>query len=358
MSRKFLRHVVFEILHQCGILWLWRWWHRFNVTILMIHGVMDAEVGASWVPLRPQLRRRRLDECLRILSRRYRFVSLDEAVAMIKGRVRVRPYSLVLTFDDGYRNQLNHAMPILRRWGAPAAIFPVTGHVESRNPLWFDRLDYALQQRPVDGRQVRLGAHVVELRSRGRANLTASYKDLRDMAKGVDRCDREMLRELNGIAESLEVESGCRLADIFETDAWTSLLSWEDLKRGVADDVTFGSHTVDHVRLALVDSATMEDQLRRSKRALEAHTGRPCRYLCYPSGSVTAEVAIVATRCGYEAALTTNAGLNRVGDDPMLLKRFNLPETGGVAETLAEVSGLADSVRGVLVRLFCRRAEE
>jgi peptidoglycan/xylan/chitin deacetylase (PgdA/CDA1 family) len=324
----------------------------------MIHGVMDAEIGESWIPLRPQLPRQRLDECLRILSRRYRFVSLEEAVAMIKGRVPVRPYSLVLTFDDGYRNQLRHALPILRRWGAPAAIFPATGHLESRTPFWFDRLDYALQQLPVDGRQVRVGPHVIKLRSGDRATLRASYKDLRDIAKAIDRCDSEMIQELNGIAESLEAESGRRLEDIFEDDAWTSLLSWEDLRREVADDVTFGSHTVDHVRLALVDSAMMENQLRRSKEALEAQTGRPCRYLCYPNGSVTVEVAIGASRCGYEAAVTTNVGLNRVGDDPMLLKRFNLPETGGVAETLAEVSGLADSVRGVLVRLFGRRAEE
>ena len=352
-----MRRLILTLLHVAGVTRLWRWWHRKHVTILMMHGVLE-EVGArSWAPLRPSLPRRQLDRCLRILASRYRFVSLDEAVAMLRGQIPVRPHSLVLTFDDGYRNQIRHALPVLRRWGAPGAFFLCTGHVQERRPFWFDRLDYALQHAAVDGRKVRVGPETIQLAAADRSALRQSYKALRDAAKAVPRSDREMLVEMETLAAELEVESGRRLADVFEDDDASSLLSWADLGRAAADDVTFGSHTVDHIRLSCVGLATAEDQLRRSKADLETHTGRPCHYVCYPNGSVSAEVAALAARCDYTAALTTRPGINRVGDDPMLLKRINFPESGGTAEILAEVSGLAEVLSDLIARVRGRRRE-
>src|SRR4051812_40637037 len=102
-------------MYWTGLLWLWRFLHRRHITILMVHGVMDTEQPTSWVPLRPQLSRRTLDDALCRLSRYYRFVSLDDAVAMLVGKLPLQPYSIVLTFDDGYRNNFTHALPILRR---------------------------------------------------------------------------------------------------------------------------------------------------------------------------------------------------------------------------------------------------
>jgi hypothetical protein len=72
---------------------------------------------------------------------------------------------------------------------------------------------------------------------------------------------------------------------------------------------------------------------------------------------VTATVAPLVAGCGYEAAVTTRPGLNRVGDDLMLLRRMPLPETGAAAEILAEVSGLAQAL-SVLAARFKRRHRE
>jgi peptidoglycan/xylan/chitin deacetylase (PgdA/CDA1 family) len=352
-----MRRLVLTLLHVAGITRLWRWWHRNHITILMVHGVLE-DVGAlAWAPLRPSLPRRQLERCLRVLASRYRFVSLDEAVAMLRGQIPMRPHSLVLTFDDGYRNQIRHALPVLRRWGAPGAFFLTTGHVQARRPFWFDRLDYALQQVPVDGRKVRVGPETFQIAAADRSALRQSYKTLRDTAKAVSRSDGEMLAEMEALADELEAESGRRLADVFEDDDASSLLSWGDIARATADDVTFGSHTVDHIRLACVELATAEDQLRRSKADLETHTGRPCHYVCYPNGSVSAAVAALAARCDYTAALTSQPGFNRVGDDPMMLKRINFPESGGTAEILAEVSGLAGALSDLLARVRGRRTE-
>jgi peptidoglycan/xylan/chitin deacetylase (PgdA/CDA1 family) len=345
-----VRSLFLRLLNRSGGLRLWRWLRRHRIVILTAHGVMDAEDDPPWVPLRPQLSRRRLDDCLRILSRYYRFVSLEEAVAMLAGRAPVRPYSLVLTFDDGYRNHLTHALPILRRHGVPATFFLATGHIDHRRPFWFDRLDYALQHLPAGAHELPVGPRTIGIDARDRAALRASYKRLRDEGKALVRHDTEMLREMETLAEVLEARSGRRLADLLETDDWTAIATWDEIRAAAGDDVSFGSHTVDHVRLSFVDAETMEDQLRRSKRTIEAETGRPCRYFCYPNGSFDGRAAETTRACGYDAAVTTEEGTNRPGTDLMTLRRVDLAPDGDLTRLLLDVSGLSDALGGIAAR--------
>jgi Polysaccharide deacetylase len=347
-----MRKFILGLLWWSGFMWWWRFVHRHHVIILTVHGVMDAGVKTTWVPLRPRLSRGRLDACIGTLSRYYRWVSLPDAVEMLAGRQRMRPYSLVLTFDDGYRNHLAHALPILRRHGVPATFFIATGHIDERKPFWFDRLDYALQQVRLDRLDVQVGAATICLGGGDRATLEASYQRLRDASKALPRDDREMLREMEALAARLEEESGRRLADIFEQDDWSAVLTWEDIEDAAAGDVCIGSHTVDHIRLGVVDAATMAEQLTRSRQAIEAHRGEPCRHFCYPSGSFTRQAADAARACGYESAVTSEEGTNRAGDDVLTLRRIDLPANGSRTELLATVSGLLGALSGWKRRLL------
>jgi len=247
---------------------------------------------------------------------------------------------MALTFDDGYRNQITHALPILRKHRVPSTVFVSTGHVDTHRPFWFDRLDYALQHARVDGRRIGVGQQQMRFRATTRDDLCASYTELRRRAKAVRRDDREMVDELEGLASQLEEESGCRLADRLETDDWCAILTADDIRRSSSHAVTFGSHTVDHLRVHQLDIRTIEEQLRRSKQTLESWTGQPCRYFCYPDGRSSASSADRVKACGYEAAVTTDSGVNRVGDDLMTLRRIDLPVAGSEDEVIAAVSGL------------------
>lgn len=320
----------------------------------MIHGVMEKKEGSQWVPLRNRLTPQRLDRILRVLSRYYRFISFDDAVAMIIGKKKILPYSLVFTFDDGYRNNITHALPILKRYGAPATYFVSSGHIEKRRPYWFDRLDFALQHACTGRREVRIGGKTISLDPTSMVSLRDSYARLRAAAKEVLRDDMEMIEELEELASSLEKESGRRLADIFEDDEWSALLTWEEIRRFAGSpDVLFQIHTSDHVRLGLVTEQTVREQILGSKEMLEAHTDVPCRYLCYPSGSFSVRAAEIAKECGIEAAVTTMPGANRPGDDPMALRRVNVSPEGSDAELLAEVCGVARRIWELRDR-FCK----
>src|SRR5512135_543483 len=79
-----------------GLLWLWRYLHRHDVIVLMIHGTMDGDTPSTWKPLRDRLSPKHLDKVLRVLAQRYRFVSLDEAAAIVTGNAPSRR-ALVVT---------------------------------------------------------------------------------------------------------------------------------------------------------------------------------------------------------------------------------------------------------------------
>lgn len=331
------RQLLLRLMRWTGLIRLCQFIHRKSIVILMIHGVMDERGRPSWVPLRPQLSPEKLDEYLRTLSRRYHFVSLVDAAEMLQGKRPVEPYSVVLTFDDGYRNNVTHALPVLRKYNAPATFFVPTGFLENPRPFWCDRLDYALQYTQVDGRQVRIGSCMMRLDSSSREALCTSYMRLRRTAKEQKMSDLDFLRDIDELATQLESESGKSLGEIHQNDDWSATVTWEQVQETIGNGVTIGSHTVDHTRLGLVDQAHARDQLTRSKHAIEARTGQPCVMLCYPNGSYDADTVALARACGYLCAVTTDEGLNRKGDDVMKLKRFNVSTDAPCGDLVAQI---------------------
>lgn len=332
--RHRLKHLILTVMWWMGIIRLFQFIHRRQIVILMIHGVMDEQDSPSWKPLRPQLSRSKLDGYLKVLSKHYRFISLADAVEMLQGRKPMQPYSMVLTFDDGYRNNLTHALPILRRYNAPATFFVPTGFVDDLRPFWFDRLDYAIQQTLVDGREVKVGPFTMCLDGSGRHALRESYRRLRRTAKELQMSDHDFLKEIGQLATQLEEESGRALADIQAEDDWSAIMTWEQIEKNRNGDTTFGSHTVDHIRLGRVEASFAREQLETSKRDIEKHTGESCLSLCYPDGSFTEETTELARKCGYLYGVSTESGLNRIGMDVMKLRRIGMPVDVTCAELL------------------------
>ena len=342
--RKVIRRVFCHLMRWSGGIRLWRFLFRNRVMILMIHGVMDEESGAEWTPLVQRLPRQKLDERIGALSRHYEFISLQEAANMIAGRIPIRRNCLVLTFDDGYRNNLTHALPVLRRYDAPATFFVATSHVDGGEPFWFDRIDYALQHSNGDPIEARVFGRTVSFSTTDRSSLRSSYKRLRDWAKGIPYSDKEFLKEMEGLATRLETAAGSSLADVFECDDWSEILTWSEIRTLGEFKVTIGSHTVDHIRLGKVDIGDIREQLSESKRTIERQTNRPCDQLSYPNGDYNDETMELARAIGYTCAVTTEDGANAVGDDVMALRRIAIPDDCGVTELLFRVCGLSDAI--------------
>jgi peptidoglycan/xylan/chitin deacetylase (PgdA/CDA1 family) len=339
--RDYLRQLFIFVMRCLGIIRLFQLFRRKQIVILMLHGVMDDRDGPSWRPLRPFLPRYKLGEYLRILSKRYHFVPLMDAVEMLKGSKPIEPYSMVLTFDEGYGNNVTHALPILRRYNAPATFFVPTGFLDNPRPFWFDRLDYAVQHAHVNGRELKVGSFTTCLDCSSKEALRKSFIRFIRAAQEQNMSDFKFLQEIHRLTLQLEAESGRSLSDIYAVDRWTAMMTWGQIENLGSDGVTIGSHTVDHVRLGHVDAQTARNQLARSKRDIEQHIDILCQSLAYPNGSFNEETVAIARECGYISGLTTKEGLNKPGDDLMRLRRIGLGINWSTTELSAVVSGLA-----------------
>jgi peptidoglycan/xylan/chitin deacetylase (PgdA/CDA1 family) len=322
-----------------GLLWLWRYIHRSHVIVLMIHGTMDGDSASTWTPLRDRVSPKHLEKVLRVLAPRYRFVSLDEAADIVAGK-KPSKRAMVVTFDDGYRNNLTHALPVLRRYGVPATVFLPTGNIDGQKPFWYDRIDYALQSAKIQQLEYRLDSTTLLLRGTDREQLKHSFEELRTKAKGMGCTEEEMVRRLEHLAEELERRSQSRLSEMMADDPWAGFLTWSEARAAQSGGVQFGSHTVDHVALATADRQSICEQLTRSKEALERELGTPCRHIAYPYGSFSPVVAELTRKCGYSAGVTTEVGTNPPGTDPIALRRIHVPVHGSDTEILAILSGL------------------
>lgn len=304
---------------------LWHVMHRSHVIVLMIHGVVDSSHQTIWRPLRQQLSVDKLDRGLATLAKHYQFITMDQAVSMLAGKVPLQPYSVVLTFDDGYRNNVTHAIPILRKYNAPATFFLSTGHVERREPFWYDRLDYAIQHLCKE-QSVSFAGHNFYFRPHKEDMSRTTFTAMRNIIKASTLPYNVTMKEVNILANILEDNAECRLYDIFEQDHFTSVMSWEEA-RWVADQgVTIGSHTVDHAILDRIDEVLIRDQLMTSKKNVEQHIGRPCAYFCYPNGNWNRKIVSLVKETGFIAATTTDRGTNKVGDELLTLHRISFPE--------------------------------
>jgi hypothetical protein len=194
-----------------GLVRLFQFFRCNQIVILTVHGVMDELDNPSWKPLKPRLSRNELEKYLKILSKHYRFVSLLDAVEILQSRKPMQPCSLVLTFDDGYRNNFTCALPILRCYGAPATFFVPTGFLDNPRPFCSDRLDYAMQHSSVDGREVRVGEFSIRLDGSSRMALRESFRCLRRSVKALPLSDLEYQRIMNGIAAELESVVGSEI---------------------------------------------------------------------------------------------------------------------------------------------------
>jgi len=344
LKRETRRHLL-RLFRYTGIMDIWRSVHKKDIGILMLHGTADPRRSSSWTPLRHQYSPEDIDWCFGILRNYYRFISFEEAVAILSGSKPPVDYGLAVTCDDGYRSNVNDALRVFREHGVPITVFVAASPVENRTPFWFDRLDYALQMGCPNDHVFQVGSRPFRFSTQeGRDSLANSYGSFRRLVKKEYKDEKAFLSKIEEVIMHFEGTSGKSLVDIHEGDPWSGLLSWEDMRKAQGKDVSFGSHTMDHYRIDQLEEAALRYQLMESKKRIEEKTGKKCDYLAYPSGAFSAEAMIVARECGYHAAATTVEGINRIGCDLMSLKRVTFPLTSDPAELLAHVSGFSMAI--------------
>ncbi len=223
---------------------------------------------------------------------------------------------VIVTFDDGYRDNLTSALPIAESKGVTITVFATSRILASRTGFWWDRLGALLRSRPPHVTEIDLpsGGRPVRL-SLGSSGLRTDLDTVRRHLLPLRVTEIE--RALDAVAEQWQVDSTS------PADAGT-LTPGEFLRLAASDTVTIGAHTVDHVRLRDRPAREQQDTIAGSKRDLERSIGRAVSHFAYPFGGrddFDDRSVDVVRAAAFDTACTTIPGTARASADPYRLPR-------------------------------------
>lgn len=272
---------------------------RGRGAIFMLHHVRPWR-GGAYAPNRGlEVTPAFLDLALRrIKAAGFALVTMDEACRRLETGDD-QPFA-VITLDDGYRDNRDHAVAVLRAHDCPYLIYCATDFLDGRGLLWWAVVEEAIRR--LTHVTVGTGRDAVDLPSRTPGEKTRAYRTLyRGLRAGPEAA---LLAETQRLADLAAVDTDelCRAL----------CLSWAELSTLAADPLlTIGVHTCSHPQLAKLDAGQARAEIADSRARLEARLGRPVRHLAYPVGDHAAagprEFAIAAD-LGFASAVTTRPG--------------------------------------------------
>jgi peptidoglycan/xylan/chitin deacetylase (PgdA/CDA1 family) len=228
-------------------------------------------------------------------------VTIDEMYQRLMQRDFSRRFAC-FTFDDGYRDNRDFALPVMREFDAPFTVYVASDFAQGSGRLWWVALEMVVAkaqmiEAEIGGVAVRLDASTLDAKQ-------AAFERLHDWMRALPG-ENDIRREISAL---------CARHDVDETAICRDLcMSWDELKP-FADNplITIGAHTITHCNLAKQTEATATDEMATSRARIETALQRPVLHLAYPYGDKiaagTREFAL-AQAAGFKTAVTTRPGM-------------------------------------------------
>lgn len=226
-------------------------------------------------------------------------LSLDELPERLAGGPGRRPFAC-FTLDDGYRDNVEYALPVFKRYGAPFTVYVPTDYMDGKGDLWWLMLERVIEVSNsvsvvIEGAERQFDTQTVAAKEFAYAEI---YWWLRRIPEAEARETVATLAARCG----LDGDALCR----------EMMMNWDEVRTLAADPlVTIGAHTRRHLALAKLDAASAREEIAASVTRIEKELGRPCRHFSYPYGcaaSAGAREFEIARDLGLLTAVTTRKG--------------------------------------------------
>lgn len=247
------------------------------------------------------------------LEKHYHVIDMSSAVEAIVSGVPLPRRAVLITFDDGYPDFLEHAWPVLRKLHLPVTLFVPTAFPDQQVPtFWWDRL-YA-------------------------ATVTSKEPEITDSKLGRlplhTRQDREhSARIMQNHVKSLQhIEAMMWVDDVCQRIASQKIvtpatLGWEEIKMLSDEGVTIGSHSRTHPLMTRIGDEQVREEITGSQQDLENKLGKKLPIICYPAGAYNETTCSIAREEGIVLGFSTRLGHNNIGSsDPLCLRRINMTQ--------------------------------
>jgi peptidoglycan/xylan/chitin deacetylase (PgdA/CDA1 family) len=244
--------------------------------------------------------------------------SMDDLLAHVTGVEQCPARSFVITFDDGFWNNVSVAAPVLSDFGVPATFYVTSDFIDLGAMSWVDRIEAAVASTSLS----EIGCpHPIE----GTHRIASTEDRIRFMSmvrlevKGNPRTDADKFADL--LVDLLLSGRSANTIEVLDRK-----LSWEDVRRLEADPLfTVGGHGRTHRILGYLDPLEMRSELEHCIGQLRTCGGAKAEHFSYPEGfvgSFSTEMIEILGELSVTTGVTTEPGSNNRGQDAMTLKRY------------------------------------
>ncbi|MGQ0552198.1 MAG: polysaccharide deacetylase family protein [Planctomycetota bacterium] len=348
LLKRWLRRLVARTLHFSGLRRCFRS-SRSGVPVLMFHNVGHPP-ETDYLPGHMKIGEAKLARLLQLLKRSgYSTATVGSMVAAFESGQTPRD-RVVLTFDDGYRDNHDRLLPLLAAQGATATIYVQTGPMKGRLN-WLHHYFWVLHAKGPHALGEQLAAQVershlqTELRALPADPVAAEYQLKRLLKYEISAADRDRL--LDEAFRGIGGDEAALARQVY--------LGPEECRALDRAGVEIGAHTVDHLVLSSLDKDQQRREIEGSIQDLQSWLGKPVESFAYPYGrswDYNADTLAILRDLGVRSAITAMPGFNDPQTERLELRRFAVTEASDLAEVLCEVDGVFDWLdrRGVRLR--------
>jgi peptidoglycan/xylan/chitin deacetylase (PgdA/CDA1 family) len=292
--------------------------------ILAYHSVRDEpERDSNWIAPGITHTTKVFTRHMELVARKFHPVTLEDILLFVKGEKVLPPRAVAVTVDDGYRDNLEVAAPVLSRFGISAAFYLTVGMIGQLEAPWFCRVRHAFITTPC----TRWDS------SSHNGSLPNSIWDLssppaRDAAllAAYDICAPLVSQTQDEAVRTIELELRVQRT----VPEHRLMMNWDEAKALRRAGHVVGSHTLTHPNVAHVaHSEAQLAELVESKSRMEQSLGEPVVHFSYPHPALNPQwnrqTLKITREAGYLTAVTTTKAPVVLGTNPLLLTRLNAP---------------------------------
>jgi len=263
-----------------------------QVIILLYHLISpDLDKRFLATVLSPQS----FDKQIENLGRKYELLSLDKLAWYIQQGKTLPKKAIVITIDDGYKDNYLYAYPILKKHNAPATMFIATGYIGTDRLFWYNKVKYIFQ-----------ATHQAEANSDelGTFRLQSTIDKLKASSTAREKLKKMPEQLRNSVVDKLAYSLG---VNIPESLGKNTILSWDEIREMNNNGIAFGAHTVNHPILTGIPLKQAKQEIMQSKKDMEEKLGQPVTSFAYPNGGhrdFNRDIANLVKETGVLCAVT------------------------------------------------------
>jgi len=279
---------------------------KSQVAVLIYHRVRPKKDNWSLEPMSPES----FEKQIKYFSRNYEIIPLDSLAEGIKQGNGIPSKAVVITFDDGYKDNYTYAYPTLKKYNVPATIFLTTGLIGTGNLFWWDKVKYIV------------------------SHTTSNQLSLDPLGNYPTQSDREKIHTavviVNSFKQLTEENRSLMITKLHKISGVNIpgdlgkelILSWDEVREMNDDGVVFGAHSVNHPILTNMPLEQAKWEILQSKKDIEEKLGKKVTSFAYPNGDFNYMISKFVKENSFIQAFSVSGKLISSRADPYELSRI------------------------------------